>query len=91
MIRVSLTMCPGGFEGEEYEQHLGTIYISNDVMKTLFTDGKRGTYKFELFKKIKGRVAAKGRVVDFPRQAYHPWELVRRLLNQVAEANGGHV
>lgn len=89
MIRVTLELLPGGVE--EDVEHLGTIIISNDIMKSLQTHGMRGTYSYEVFKKRKGKVFAKGRVRDFPRLSYHPWNLVLRVLKQEADKHGGTI
>jgi len=88
MIVCKLELWPGGVE--EGAEHLGTITISNQVFKTIETGGKRGDYHFTVRKKRPG-VWRKGRVRNFPRQAYHPWNLVREILNQTAEKNGGRI
>lgn len=87
MIKVTLELMPGGqkFGGE----HLGTIWISNDLSTTIQTVGKRGTYKYELQKKRRGRTVVEGRVENFPRLSYHPWNLILRILKDAAEKNGG--
>lgn len=86
MIVCKLELWPGGFE--EGAEHLGTIEISNLIMRSLQSDGKRGDYSIRLYKKRKTKIF-KTRVRDFPRKSYHPWNLVRVALNQLAEKNGG--
>lgn len=89
MIRCTLELIPGGI-GEP--EHLGTIEISNEVFRTIETSGLRGNYHYDMWKKRQGRKPwKKGRVRDFPRLAYHPWNLVREILNAVAEKNGGRI
>ena len=92
MIRCRLELVPGGIEGESIEPiHLGTIIIGNQIGRTLASDGKRGDYSYELEKKRKGRIVNDGIIRDFPRLSYHPWNLVRRILNDAAETNGGTI
>jgi hypothetical protein len=80
MIRCTLEIIPGGI-GEP--RQLGIIEIWNDLKDSLETEGARGSYRYELQKKIRGRVAARGEVRGYPRQAYSVWELVRRVLADV--------
>lgn len=80
MIRCTLELLPGGLE--EDVQHLGTIEISNDVLATLESKGRRGSYIYEIQKKRKGRIVSKGLIADYPREAYSVWELVRRILEK---------
>lgn len=86
MIRCTLELVPGGV-GEP--EQLGIIEIGNGVMRTVQSDGRRGDYFYEVEKKRKGRVVAKGVIRDFPRLSYHPWNLVRRILDEAADNNGG--
>jgi hypothetical protein len=88
MIRVTLELIPGGVGKPE---HLGTIEISNQITRSL-ENPRRGDYEYEIFKKRRGYAPwASGLIENFPRQSYHPWNLVRRILNQIAEANGGTI
>lgn len=92
MIRCRLELVPGGIESEDYEpEHLGTIIIGNQVWRTVESKGKRGDYSYELHKKRKNRSVSEGIIRDFPRLSYHPWNLVRRILNEAAEMNGGNI
>lgn len=91
MIRCTLTLCPGGLEGQDVEEHLGTIYIANDMTRTLQTRGKRGSYKYKLMKKRQRVVSVSGVIADFPRLSYHPWNLVRRILNDAADIGNGTI
>lgn len=88
MIRVTLELIPGGFGKPE---HLGSIEISNQITRSL-ANSRRGDYEYEIYKKRKGEIPwASGYLENFPRLSYHPWEMIRRILNQVAEANGGNI
>jgi hypothetical protein len=80
MIRCTLELLPGGYE--EDPQHLGTIYIANEITQSVATGGKRGEYIYSLEKKRKGRTVSEGMISDYPRLSYSVWELVRRILNQ---------
>lgn len=73
-----------------HTEHLGTIEISNQLARTMLNP-KRGDYGFRLFKKRLNRVFYTGLVSDFPRLSYHPWNLVRQILNDAAERNGGRI
>jgi len=92
MIRCRLELVPGGLESDDSEPiHLGTIIIGNQIGATLASGGKRGDYYYELKKKRRNRIASNGIIRDFPRQSYHPWNLVRRILDDAAETNGGTI
>jgi hypothetical protein len=71
-------------------EHLGTIEISNQLLRTM-SNPKRGDYGFRLFKKRRQRVFDDGLISDFPRLSYHPWNLVRDILNDVAVRHGGRI
>lgn len=88
MIRVTLELVPGGV-GEP--EHLGTIEIDNQYGRTLATGGKRGDYGYEIQKKRKGRAVVVGNIKDFPRLSYHPWNMVKRILDDAAAKNGGTI
>lgn len=83
MIRVTLELVPGGVGQPE---RLGVIEIGNLVMRTMESGGKRGDYSYELEKKRRGHVIHAGTILDFPRLSYHPWNLVKRILDQAAES-----
>lgn len=90
MIRVMLFLDPGGISPIDSWEVLGRIDISNNLTSSLESDGKRGTYDCVIYKKKKTpwkRIKLK----DFPRQSYHPWEMIRRILNDAAEKNGGNI
>jgi hypothetical protein len=91
MIRCTLELLRGGIDDPSQNVHLGTIEIANDIFSTLRSDGKRGSYKFEIHKKRLGRIFHIGKVENFPRLSYHPWNLVRQILNDVADAHGGRI
>lgn len=86
MIRVTLELVPGGI-GEP--EHLGTIEIQNILTRSIETNGRRGDYAYEIFKKRTKSPWRGGKVRDFPRRSQHCWNLVRQILNQAAERNGG--
>jgi hypothetical protein len=88
MIVCKLELWPGGIE--EGAEHLGTIRIANTISTSLETKGKRGGYSFSIQKKLR-KTWMKGRVENFPRLSYHPWNLIREILNQAAERNGGRI
>lgn len=88
MIRVTLELIPGGVGEPEL---LGTIDIDNRIGRTMATGGKRGDYNYELCKKRKGHVVSKGHIDNFPRLSYHPWNLVKRILDDVARKNMGQI
>lgn len=81
MIRVTLELVPGGV-GEP--ERLGMIEIDNRFALTMLTDGKRGDYGYQLRKKRAGRITHEGVVRNFPRLSYHPWNLVKRVLDDAA-------
>lgn len=89
MIVCKLELWRGG--NPDDVQTLGMIEIGNKVGRTLETGGKRGDYSWNLYKKRENRVVHQGTVRDFPRLSYHPWNLVREILNAAAEENGGRV
>lgn len=86
MIRCTLELVPGGVGEPEL---LGVIELENLVSRTLTTGGKRGDYGYEVHKKRRDRVVSMGRIRDFPRLSYHPWNLVKRVLDDAARKNGG--
>ena len=81
-MRVRLEILKGGVDRGEDNEIVGEIYISNNIVRSIQTDGTRGDYKATVFKKRRGIVFKTVRVRDYPRKAYHPWELVRRILNE---------
>lgn len=101
MIRVTIEMLPGGVDmGPGENEILGVMLIDNNLMKSLETKGKKGDYRVRLWKKRNAAnvIAALGlgdtdlfrhahytEVKDYNRKAYHPWNLVRIALNQIAE------
>lgn len=89
MIVCKLELWPGGVE--EGAEHLGTIKISNDMVTSLQSRGKRGAYGYEIFKKRVEKLWDSGKIRDFPRLSYHPWNLIREILNQAADRNGGRI
>jgi len=88
MIVCKLELWPGG--SEEKAKHLGTIEISNTWVSTIQSKGRRGDYSYRIFKKLRTTRRA-GRIHDFPRLSYHPWNLVREILNKEAERNNGRI
>jgi hypothetical protein len=90
MIRCTLELLPGGIDDPELNEHLGTIEIANNIVTSIETP-RLGTYDFMLFKKRKRNPFWRGQTRAFPRYSYHPWNLVREILNQVADENGGPI
>lgn len=88
MIRVTLELVPGGV-GEP--EHLGTIEIDNRVTRTMGTQGKKGDYGYKLKKKRQSVWVADGVIENFPRLSYHPWNLVKKILDDTAAKNGGTI
>lgn len=78
MIRVTVELVPGGIGEPEV---LGTAIIANDLVDTLVTEGRRGSYHFEFRGRkgyeLKGR---SGRIRDFPRRSKTAWHLLARCL-----------
>lgn len=91
MIKCTLELCPGGIDDPETNEHLGTIHIINNISKTVSTTGKRGTYDIQLWKKRRRGNSWTTTVKNFPRLSYHPWNLVLRALEQIAEEYGGRI
>lgn len=87
MIRVTLELIPGGV-GEP--ERLGVIEIDNQIGRSIASGGKRGDYYYELQKKRR-KVVMRGTISDFPRLSYHPWNLVKRILDHAAKVNGGTI
>jgi hypothetical protein len=90
MIRCMLFLDPGGNAPRQEWKVLGHIDIENDFIHSLETSGLRGNYKASIFKKQKRRWRTV-KLKSFPRLSYHPWEMIRRILNDAAEKNGGHI
>jgi len=88
MIRCRLELLPGGLDSSDNEL-LGEIIISNDIV-TSIKNPRRGTYFWEIFKKRRN-VWMAGGLDNFPRLSYHPWNIVREILNDAAERNGGRL
>ena len=94
VIRLTLELLPSGCDDPELAEKLGVIEISNDVWETIQSEGRRGTYQFKIWKKRsagEGNPWRTGVIRRFPRQAQHPWNLVLRILNAVADNNGGRI
>jgi len=86
-----MELLPGGYDREEDNELLGEIFIDNDLTTSLSSGGRLGTYRARIFKKQRGHVWRVVYLKNFPRKSYHPWEMLRRILNQAAEGNGGHI
>jgi len=90
MIVCKLELWVGG--DPDNVEHLGVISMTNDLVETLKSNGDRGTYDCKVWKKRHGKKSWKQvKVTDFPRLSYHPWNLVREVLNLVAKQNGGRL
>src|SRR4051812_26598433 len=90
MIRVMLFLDPGGNSQISDWEVLGQIRISNNLIDSVKTVGKRGTYDCVIYKK-RNSPWKRIKLRNFPRLSYHPWEMVRRILNEAAEKNGGTI
>lgn len=90
MIRCMLFLDPNGTSEITEWEVLGRIDITNDLLKSLETSGKRGAYRAQIYKK-RPRIWKTISLPDFPRQSYHPWEMIRQILNLASVKNGGHV
>lgn len=88
MIRCTLELIPGGF-GEP--ERLGVIEIDNQIVTSVRSGGRRGDYRYKLQKKRKGAIVNVGVIGDFPRLSYHPWNLIKRILDECALTNGGRI
>jgi hypothetical protein len=89
MIRCTLELVRLG--DPDNVKHLGTIEISNQILDTIETKGKRGSYLAHIYKMKRGRSTSQVVIKDFPRLSYHPWNLIRRILNEAAKKNGGTI
>lgn len=69
---------------------LGRIEMANDLIESLDTGGSKGTYNCLIYKKRK-TAWRRIKIRNFPRLSYHPWNLVREILNKAAEQNGGRL
>lgn len=82
---------------------LGVMLISNNFVKSMRSDGKRGDYSARLWKKRNAasviaanqlgagwdyRPLLMSEVINFPRRSYHVWNLVRAALNEMAPGRG---
>ena len=89
--------------GAGVNEILGVMLIDNRITRTMETKGKRADYRARLWKKRNAAhvfhanaLAAdesfkpwdQTTVKDFPRQAYHPWNIVRLALNQIFDRRG---
>jgi hypothetical protein len=90
MMRCVLFKDIGGITPLNEWEVLGRIDIANDVVRS-WENPRRGTYIYEIYKKLKKAVWMKGEIPDFPRLSYHPWNLVRDILNDAAKRNGGRL
>lgn len=54
------------------------MVIANDGTGT----DSRANYTYRIFGKKRLLKNGKGEIKNYPRNAYSPWELVRRILNQ---------
>jgi len=90
VIRCMLFIDRGGNSPITEWEVLGRIDISNDFLKTIETDGRRGNYAAVIYKK-RPRAWKRVKVKEYPRMAYHSWELIRLILNKAAEQNKGHM
>lgn len=88
MIVCRLELWKGG--NPEDVEHLGTIHLTNDL-ETSLADPRRGTYFVSLWKKRLAGKMWRTKVYDYPRLSYHPWNLVRNALNEIAKKNGGRI
>jgi hypothetical protein len=77
MIRVTVELLPLGYESGK--RKLGVMYIANDGVTSRETNGKRGSYDFDIFGKRK--LLRSGRVEDYPRKSAIVWVLLHRALN----------
>lgn len=60
---------------------IGRMHLSNDAVTTSVYGTARGSYDVELMRRgTTNKVQKRGRVENYPRQAYTVWELVRRAL-----------
>ena len=88
MIVCTLELWKGGDPNDR--ELLGRIEMSNDIVESTKTFGARGTYSCEIWKKRKVKWK-RLKIRNFPRKSYHPWNLVREVLNKAATENGGRL
>lgn len=87
-----MELLPSGFDLGDENTHLGTILIDNDIVGSL-ANPRRGSYNYRIWKKLKrsSRPWKRGKIENFPRASYHPWNLLRLVLDDAAAKNGGHI
>ena len=74
MIVINVELWPHG--DEKKKKSLGTMVIKNDGTGT----NDRGNYEFSLRGKG-GRPMASGGILDWPRNRFHVWQLIHRVLS----------
>lgn len=81
MIRVTVELISGK---DGHREILGVAEISNDVSKTLATNGARGDYKFTLSKRGAqiNQIWKRGRVEGFERKRKLMWDLLYLVLKE---------
>lgn len=82
MIRVTVELISAIHSSRN--QVLGVAEISNDVIKSLKSNGARGDYKFTLSKRgsAVNQVWKRGRVEGFPRKRRLMWDLLYLVLKE---------
>lgn len=76
MLYVRVELWPHG--NRDAAKVIGESYIANDGTGT----SERGNYNFRILGKGGRTLKTKvDRVIDFPRQSYHVWHLLKRILN----------
>lgn len=76
MLYVRIELWPHG--NKAASEVIGEAYIANDGTGT----SERGNYNFKILGKRERILKIKAsRVMDFPRQSYHVWYLLKRILN----------
>ncbi len=74
---------------KDRDKPLGRIVIGNQGVSA---NERRGDYEAEIYKKtIRGAPWKVVEIEDFPRLSLHPWNLVRKILNEAAVQNGGRI
>lgn len=82
MIVVKIELWPGGHENHPRKQELGRLHITN--LGNHPNARRRGNYGIRVMRRgSTNKVLKEGEVLDYPRESYTIWELVKRALNNV--------
>ena len=82
MLVVKIEMWPGG--DEDRRREIGRMYIANKGFDVHPDHPRRGDYVVRLMRRgAKNTVQRTAEVLDYPRESYSVWVLVKRALDAV--------